>query len=132
MCFLISRYMKKKTPKPIDTKISATMRQLWMTCKERKDALVRSRKPCTDGSRKKWVETCEECGKTAYIGQIEFKTKKDGSPSKLTRKVLIVHHVNEVPNVWADDFMRRLFCPADDLKILCHSCHDKAHNKNTK
>ena len=124
--------MKKKTPKPIDGKISATMRQLWMTCKERKDALVRSRKPCKDGSRKKWVETCEECGKTAYIGQKEFKTKKDGSPSKLTRKVLIVHHVNEVPNVWADDFMRRLFCPADDLKILCNSCHDKAHNRKTK
>lgn len=126
--------MKKKAKKPasIDTKISATMRLLWMTCAERKKALVRSRIPCTDGSRRKWLETCEVCGKTAGIGEKEFKTKKDGSPSKLTRKVLVVHHVNEVPNVWADDFMRRLFCHEDDLQVTCHKCHDKAHNINQK
>jgi hypothetical protein len=123
---------KAKKPTPIETRIRSAVREVWMKSEERKDALIRSRKPCKDGSRKKWVETCEICGKAAYIGQKEFKTKKDGSPSKLTRKVLIVHHVNEVPNVWADDFMRRLFCPADELKILCNSCHDKAHNKNQK
>jgi len=124
--------MKKRAKKPqtIDAKISATMRLLWMTCAERKAALVRSRKPCTDGSRKKWVESCEVCGRTAYIGEKEFKTKKDGSPSKLTRTVLLVHHVNEVPNVWAGDFMKRLFCHVDDLQVVCHLCHDKAHNKN--
>lgn len=120
--------MKAKT---IDIKISATMRLLWMTCAERRKALIRSRFPCRDGSRKKWIESCESCGKTAYIGEKEFKTKKDGSPSKQTRKVLVVHHVNEVPNVWEHDFMKRLFCHEDDLKVVCHECHNEAHI-NTK
>jgi len=121
--------MKAKT---IDTKISATMRLLWMTCAERRKSLARSRFPCKDGSRKKWVESCEECGKTAYIGEKEFKTKKDGSPSKQTRKILVVHHVYEVPNVWAHDFMRRLFCHEDDLKVVCHECHSEAHSNTIK
>jgi hypothetical protein len=100
-----------------------------MKSEQRKEAFLRSRRPCRDGSRKKWVEACEECGKTAYIGEKEFKTKKDGTPSKQTRRVLICHHVNEVPNVWEDDYLRRLFCPSDELKILCNSCHDKEHSK---
>jgi len=125
--------MKKKAkPPPLEAKISSAVRDLWMKSTQRKEALVRSRQPCTDGSRKKYVETCEQCGKTAYIGQKEPKIKKNGEPSKVKRPVLIVHHVNEVPNVWASDFLKRMFCNSDQLMILCHSCHDKAHNKPKK
>jgi len=123
---------KAKKPTPIETRISSTMRELWMKSEERKNALIRSRQPCKDGSRKKYVETCEMCGRTAYIGQKEPKIKQDGKPSKVERPVLIVHHVNEVPNVWASDFLKRMFCNSDQLMILCHQCHDKAHNKNQK
>ena len=122
--------MKAKKPKkPIDGAISNALRLLWMISTERKNALLRSRSPCTDGSRKKWIESCESCGKTAYIGEKEFKTKKDGTPSKVRRPVLVVHHTNEVPNVWAADFMRRLFCHEDDLQIVCHKCHDNIHHQ---
>jgi len=122
--------MKRSTKPPaLEAKIRSAIRDLWMKSTERKEALIRSRQPCTDGSRKKYVETCEMCGKTAYIGEKEHKIKKDGKPSKVKRPVLIVHHVNEVPNVWASDFLKRMFCNSDNLMILCHSCHDKAHNK---
>lgn len=115
--------------KLIDTQISSELRRLWMKSTPRKNALIRSRVPCTDGSRKKWVETCEECGLTAYIGQKEHKIKKNGEPSKVMRPILIVHHIDEVPNVWDADFMKRLFCHEDRLQVVCHKCHDKYHGK---
>ena len=127
--------MVKKTrrnPIPIDTQISSALREVWMKSPQRKDALKRSRKPCTDGSRKKWVECCEACGKTAYIGQKECKTKKDGTPSKVQRPVLVVHHINGVPNVWHPEFMSRLFCSPDELQVLCHACHDREHEPSKK
>jgi len=126
------RYMKKKAkkPTPIETRIRSAVREVWMKSEERKNALLRSRKPCKDGSRKKWVETCEICGKAAYIGQKEFKTKKNGEPSKVQRPILVVHHKNEVPNVWAGDFLSRLFCSVDNLQVVCHKCHDKEHKHN--
>ena len=120
---------KRRKPVPIDAQISSALREVWMKSPNRKAALVRSRKPCEDGSRKKWVETCEVCGKTAYVGQKEFKTKKDGTPSKVQRPILVVHHINEVPNVWEPDFMARLFCPTEDLQVVCGMCHDAAHKK---
>ena len=114
----------------IDSRISSVLRDLWMKSEPRKQALIRSRKPCEDGSRKKWVECCESCGKTAYIGQKEFKTKKNGEPSKVKRPLLVVHHVDEVPNVWHPKFMTMLFCPSDRLQILCNPCHEKMHEKH--
>ncbi len=115
--------------KKLDTQISSELRRLWMKSEPRKAALIRSRVPCEDGSRKKFLETCERCGKTAYIGEKEHKIKKNGEPSKVMRPVLVVHHVKEVPNVWEADFMERLFCHEDDLMILCNFCHDEVHDE---
>lgn len=115
--------------KPIETKIRSAMRDVWMKSVERRNALIRSRIPCNDGSRKKWLESCEVCGKTAYIGQKEHKVKKNGEKSKVMRPILAVHHINEVPNVWHPEFISRLFCDEDDLLVVCHPCHDKAHGK---
>ena len=113
----------------LEAKIRSAIRDLWMKSEQRRDAFVRSRQPCTDGSRKKWVETCEMCGRTAYIGEKEFKTKKDGTPSKAKRPILICHHVNGVENVRHPNFLKSMFGDSEELQILCHSCHEKMHEK---
>lgn len=119
-------------PANLEAKIRSAIRDLWMKSEQRREAFIRSRQPCTDGSRKKWIETCEMCGRWAYVGEKEFKTKKDGTPSKVKRPVLICHHVDEVPHVWEPDFLSRMFCDSDRLKILCHDCHDELHENNAK
>ena len=111
----------------LEAKIRSAIRDLWMKSEQRRDAFIRSRQPCTDGSRKKWVEVCEMCGKTAYIGEKEFKTKKDGTPSKVKRPVLVCHHLDHVPHVWEPDFLSRMFCDSDRLQILCNDCHTQVH-----
>lgn len=113
----------------LEAKIRSACRDLWMKSEQRRDAFIRSRQPCTDGSRKKYVETCEVCGKTAYIGEKEFQIKKDGTPSKRKQPVLIAHHLDEVPHVWEPDFLSRLFCDSDRLQIVCHDCHRQLHEK---
>ena len=113
----------------LEAKIRSAVRNLWMQSEERKKAFVRSRIPCNDGSRRKWLETCEMCDRSAYIGEKEFKTKKDGTPSKVKRPILVCHHIDEVPHVWEPDFLARMFCDSDRLQILCHDCHEKMHNK---
>ena len=123
----MGKQVAKKKPRPIDSQISSTLRELWMRSEPRRQALVRSRIPCLDGSRKKWLETCEQCGKTAYVGQKEHKIKKNGEPSKVTQTILVVHHLDEVPNVWHPEFMKRLFCSVDRLQVVCHECHDRHH-----
>ena len=111
----------------LEAKIRSAVRNLWMQSEERKKAFVRSRIPCNDGSRRKWLETCEMCDRSAYIGEKEFKTKKDGTPSKVKRPILICHHITTIPDVWHPEFMKRMFCPSDELQILCNDCHAQVH-----
>ena len=121
----------------LETKIRGAVRSLWMQSDIRRDALKRSRIPCNDGSKRKWLETCEVCGKCATIGEKEHKTKKDGTKSKLKRAVLSVHHIDEVPGVWEPDFLSRMFCrhsddPVSRLLVVCNECHDNIHSKEKK
>jgi hypothetical protein len=113
----------------LETQIRSAIRDVWMKSTPRKEAFIRSRIPCGDGSRRKWLETCEMCGKTAYIGEKEHKTKKDGTPSKVKRPVLVCHHIDEVPHVYHPDFIKMMFCAKERLQILCNPCHDAEHGK---
>ena len=114
--------------------ISNHMRQLWMICYGRKQALIESRVPCRDGSRKKWKEKCADCGDEYYVGEKYYKITKKGVPSKKATKCLVVHHIDGVPDPLHPDFMKYLYCeqydnPHDGYAVLCQDCHDKVHNK---
>jgi hypothetical protein len=112
--------------------IRSAIRKLWMISKGRGDALKRSRIPNNTGSKHKWLETCEVCGKAATIGEKEFKPKADGTLGQVKRTVLVVHHIIGVPDVFHQDFLRNMFCeqydkPSDGYEICCHKCHLKTH-----
>ena len=128
MIFLVSECVSSKKQN-IEAKIRSAVRKQWMQSEERKKAFVRSRIPCNDGSRRKWVEKGGMSGKQATSGEKEFKTKKDGTPSKVKRPILICHHVNGVENVWHPNFLKSMFCDSKQLQILCHDCHDDCHEK---
>ena len=100
----------------------------------RKKALLLSRVPCTDGSRKKWKEQCFRCKDTYYIGEGYRAITLKGLPSKKVTKCLVVHHINEVPNVFDPKFMIDLYCegsddPQDGYQVLCQKCHIETHRE---
>lgn len=100
--------------------LNRSARLIWMKSIERAEAVKRSKKklknPNTLKSYKQYP-TCEKCG-------IVFYEEKDYQ----------VHHINAVGSIsngW-DVFFQRLFCPSNELLVLCKDCHNKIHGKVSK
>ena len=94
--------MKKKYKPKLNSQIRSALRRLWSWSDERKEALNTAR--ITRG-----VYVCAIC-KQAYM-----------------RKDVQVDHINECGTCdtgYYDEFIARLFCPPDQLRVLCKDCHD--------
>jgi len=92
-----------------NSKISQSLRQLWLRSKERSAALKRS-KYC-----------CENCGVK--------QSKAKGKEVKIE-----VHHTDMEIN-WSDicDIIREKLLPSPDrLKCYCKSCHKEVHDNDEK
>ena len=116
------------------SRISNSVRKLWMISKGRKDALLRSRTHAGTEVRFKYYEHCERCDKAFRLKQKEEVLKKDGTPAKAKRTCLVVHHIDQVPDVFDPKFLVYLFCeqydnPADGYMVLCHDCHEEVHRE---
>ena len=113
---------EKQTPshKRLDTKtrqrIRSALRKIWQWSEPRKLAKARARV-------KRGVYQCEECG--GFFGQKDVEVNH-------------IHPVGAFPGSRNDDgsatwdqCLARLFCPADDLEVLCKKgCHAKKTREN--
>lgn len=107
-------------PVNIKTKIIASLRQIWRFYDP-------SRKKCIDEARlKRGYYKCNMCGMEV--------------PSTVNKKSnIVVDHINPIIPVsgWVDfnHFILHLFCPVDNLQLLCRSCSDiktKQENRQRK
>jgi hypothetical protein len=92
---------KRKKQPPLKSRITSALRQVWRWSPERRAALERAR--VCRGSYE-----CELCGhrsgpKGVQVDHVEA-CRKPGDDS------------------W-DGFIARLFCPVEDLRVLCRGCH---------
>ena len=105
-------------------KIRSSLRKLWSHSQQKKDAIARAKIPYKGGGRRKYSIKCECCG-TEYGLNDKVPNKK--------LKAYTVHHIEECGQLksFADiqGFMERLFCPSDELMVLCYICHKKEHDK---
>jgi 5-methylcytosine-specific restriction endonuclease McrA len=88
--------------------VKAQLRRIWGWAPERKEA--KKRASIGKDGRGNELFRCERCNE-----------------QPLTRKQVEVDHLVEADNVgewdgW-DNFINRLFCPAEGLMILCKPCH---------
>lgn len=88
--------------------VKSQLRRIWSWSPERKAA--KKRALVTKDGRGNELFRCERC-----------------NASPLTRKQVDIDHIDEADNVgeWKgwDDFITKLFCPADGLMVLCKTCH---------
>jgi len=84
------------------SQIVHALRMMWFRSRERSEAMKRT-KYC-----------CEKCG-------VKASTAKD-HPQKIE-----VHHKNGIKDrdKIIEAIREQLFCPSDDLQVLCPTCHDK-------
>ena len=108
-------------------KIRASLRKQWMYSETYKQAIQRAKRPCSDGTRHKYVIQCSICTGTAYIGE---RIVAAGSKGKIKSVVAYqVDHVDECGslNSFADisPFAERLFTGRQ--RVLCYNCHQTKH-----
>jgi len=101
-----ARHPRRKPVTP-RSRVRSALRRLWLTSRERAEALKLAH------------YTCRGCG-----------AKQSRAAG---REVFVeVHHQNMVEN-WEkliDMVYESLLCKPDDLIVLCHDCHDKVHNED--
>lgn len=116
-------------------KFRAAIRKEWRNSKMYKDVVLAARIPCTDGSRKKWVVPCAECGEVHYLDQRIKVPTADGKKMKDVPAYQRDHLIDagscrtfrEV-----GEFAEKMNCPPEELQILCYFCHDKKTHKKEK
>ena len=101
--------MKKPATRTPRSRIRQALRQLWLRCVERREALKRENYTC---------ECCKQ--KQSKVKGKEFRVE--------------VHHREGVLN-WDEVITaieKYLLCHSDELEVLCKSCHDQTHGKTPK
>ena len=92
------------------TFIRSALRQAWSKYPVKYQVLNNNRRPFTgEDKRTKWEYQCAECGEW-------FKAKE-----------VQVDHIESAGSLKSyedlPDFVRRLFCEADNLQVMCKPCH---------
>ena len=85
--------------------------------------------------RGKWGVECVECGRKMGYSEKEFRTKKDGTPTKQKKLVYEVNHIGDGNHSFLD-IKNDLGMFAYDLlygeqEILCWKCHGKETKRQT-
>lgn len=83
---------------------------------------------------------CNKCGAWAYKGASDknyLYIKEDNPEENIIREKVCVDHINPVvdPKVgfvnW-DTYINNMFCPEENLQVLCNPCHDKKTKEEKK
>lgn len=121
---------KKKSYIPVG-KIKKHLRRLSFQRKEYTQAKNRAKVD-------KATYECEECSLLMYDGASEknFTTLR-GRYSNIEWVKPEMDHINPVSEpkkgfVSWDEYLDRLFCAPEDLKVLCPKCHQEKTNEDTK
>lgn len=113
-------------------KFRAAIRKEWRNSKMYKDVVLKARIPCTDGSRKKWVVPCAECGTLHYLDQRIKVPTADGKKMKDV-PAYQRDHLTDAGSCRSfkevGEFAEKMNCPPEELQILCYFCHDKKTHK---
>jgi 5-methylcytosine-specific restriction endonuclease McrA len=92
--------------------IRSALRRAWTKYPVRYQVMDKARKPYTGkDKRTKWVYVCAACQKTFKSTEVNVDHIK---PAGTLRTY------SDLP-----DFVKNLFCEADNLQVLCKTCHDK-------
>ena len=113
-------------------KFRSLLRKEWKNSKPHKDAVLNVRQPCIDGTKRKFIVPCNACGAKYYLNERVDVLKADKKGTK-NIKCYSVHHKIECGSLKSfedlSEFTRKLFCPSEDLEVLCYQCHTKTHKK---
>lgn len=112
-------------------KIRSMLRKEWRHSQPYRDALKRAKVPYLGGGRRKFSIKCEQCnieyaiGERIIVGQTKLGKDKDALAYQID------HQVDAGSLKCFDDlssFAERLFCAANELRVLCWHCHkEKTH-----
>lgn len=92
--------------------IRSALRKAWVKYPVRYQVLQEARRPFTGSDKRtKWEYQCNSCKN--YFKSKEVQVDHIESAGKLTS----YEHLA--------GFVKRLFCEADNLQVLCKDCHDK-------
>lgn len=112
-------------------KFRSAIRKEWKNSQMHKTAILNARRPCTDGSRRKWIVPCIDCKTTYYLNERIDVPRATGKGLK-TVKAYSVHHKEECGSCRSfeeiGEFARKVNCSTDGLEVLCYACHTKIHN----
>lgn len=100
--------MQKLTAHIPHSKIRSALRQVWRWSHARKECLKRSK----IAGASAWL--CETCGKPSRDVDVDHVNPVGSTPGARGSE----------GKTW-DEFMRKLFCTAEELQVLCKKCHEK-------
>lgn len=99
--------MAKKRP-PIRGRIRSALRKVWAGSEMRRDALAKAR-------IRRGVYVCARCGGEFGRNEISVDHVTALGPSPGSR--------NDDGTATWDALVERMFCDADELRVLCNECH---------
>ena len=115
-------------------KLRSMLRKEWRHSHPYRNALARAKHPHPDiEGRRKFCIRCEKCNIAYNLSEriIVGETKDGKDKDALAYQI---DHLNDAGSLKSfkdlSGFTERLFCPPDELQVLCYWCHHKkTHDK---
>ena len=115
-------------------KLRSMLRKEWRHSLPYRNALKAAKVPYTLPGRRKFSIVCQKCethykmGERIVVGETKAGKEKDALAYQIDHKI-------DAGSLKSFDdlsgFAERLFCPPEDLQVLCWHCHKKEHAKKT-
>ena len=113
-------------------KIRSMLRKEWRHSQPYRDALKNAKRDYTGPGKRKFVMQCAQCRDEYFLQQrIEVESVKKGKMKDVSA-YQIDHKIDAGSLKTFTDlsgFAERLFCPPEDLQVLCYHCHHKKTHK---
>ncbi|MCK5613370.1 hypothetical protein KAR91_66485 [Candidatus Pacearchaeota archaeon] len=113
-------------------KFRSMLRKEWRHSQPYRDALRRAKVPYFEPGRRKFSIRCEKCSdeyalqERIVIGKTKVGKAKDALAYQIDHKI-DAGSLKSFEDL--SGFTERLFCPPEDLQVLCYWCHKKkTHN----
>ena len=113
-------------------KIRSMLRKEWRHSQPYRDALKKAKKPYIGPGKRKFVIQCEQCNDKYFLQQ---RTEVESAKKGKMKEVLAyqIDHKIDAGSLKSfidiSGFTERLFCPPEDLQVLCYHCHHKKTHK---
>jgi 5-methylcytosine-specific restriction endonuclease McrA len=108
-----TKVKKEWSPHPY---LVAAFRKVWYWSPERRHALS-----CAKIGKDQWQ--CRTCHNV--VVKEKYVTKKGRSRTRMTGSVDHIVPIGKQPRSWSEynEYLAKTFCSADNLQVLCKSCH---------